>query len=234
MADSNGDAKVTYPYLSSNQWYAVRNRMRQSPPRTIDIDWLIGKLDITQKTAQNLLPQLRALGVVDSENRVTSLGDDLRHDETYAEACTRILEAIYPESLRNAHSDPDEDPTRVASWFSRNARTGEVMSKNQSRTYLLLLGGKLPSADEPAQVPRQRRRAESSTQGSGQSRSGAVPASKPDVGASNSQTVDAHASANGGGGPNLHIDVQVHISADAGDAQIDSIFKSMAKHLYGR
>lgn len=57
MADTNGDAKVTYPYLSSNQWYAVRNKMRQSPPKAIDIDWLISKLDTTQKTAQNLLPR---------------------------------------------------------------------------------------------------------------------------------------------------------------------------------
>lgn len=34
------------------------------------------------------------------------------------------------------------------------------------------------------------------------------------------------------GGPNLHIDVQVHVSADASPEQIDQIFASMAKHLY--
>ena len=34
--------------------------------------------------------------------------------------------------------------------------------------------------------------------------------------------------------PALHIDVQVHISADASEAQIEAIFESMAKHLYGR
>lgn len=33
-------------------------------------------------------------------------------------------------------------------------------------------------------------------------------------------------------GPNLHIDIQVHISSDASVEQIDSIFSSMAKHLY--
>lgn len=37
----------------------------------------------------------------------------------------------------------------------------------------------------------------------------------------------------GGAAPNLHIDVQVHISADASVEQIDQIFASMAKHLYG-
>lgn len=34
--------------------------------------------------------------------------------------------------------------------------------------------------------------------------------------------------------PALHIDIQVHISADASEAQIDTIFESMAKHLYGK
>lgn len=35
-------------------------------------------------------------------------------------------------------------------------------------------------------------------------------------------------------GPSLHIDVQVHIDSSATPEQIDQIFASMAKHLYGR
>lgn len=35
-------------------------------------------------------------------------------------------------------------------------------------------------------------------------------------------------------GPSLHIDVQVHIDSSASPEQIDQIFASMAKHLYGR
>lgn len=34
------------------------------------------------------------------------------------------------------------------------------------------------------------------------------------------------------GTPSLHIDVQIHISADASAEQIDQVFASMAKHLY--
>jgi hypothetical protein len=36
-----------------------------------------------------------------------------------------------------------------------------------------------------------------------------------------------------GKGPALHIDVQIHISPEASSDQIDQIFASMAKHLYG-
>jgi hypothetical protein len=34
--------------------------------------------------------------------------------------------------------------------------------------------------------------------------------------------------------PSLHIDVQVHVSSEASPEQIDQIFASMAKHLYGK
>lgn len=35
------------------------------------------------------------------------------------------------------------------------------------------------------------------------------------------------------GGPALHIDIQIHISPESSAQQIDKIFESMAKHLYG-
>ncbi|MFN3160904.1 MAG: DUF5343 domain-containing protein [Rubinisphaera brasiliensis] len=36
------------------------------------------------------------------------------------------------------------------------------------------------------------------------------------------------------GGPEVHIDIQIHISSEASAEQIDQMFASMAKHLYGR
>ena len=36
------------------------------------------------------------------------------------------------------------------------------------------------------------------------------------------------------GQPSVHIDIQVHIDSSAGTEQIDQIFASMARHLYGR
>jgi hypothetical protein len=35
-------------------------------------------------------------------------------------------------------------------------------------------------------------------------------------------------------GPAIHIDIQIHISPESTAQQIDKIFESMAKHLYGR
>lgn len=38
----------------------------------------------------------------------------------------------------------------------------------------------------------------------------------------------------GGGSPEVHIDIQIHISPESTAEQIEKIFQSMAKHLYGR
>jgi hypothetical protein len=35
-----------------------------------------------------------------------------------------------------------------------------------------------------------------------------------------------------GAGPNVHLDIQIHIPADASAEQIYQIFESMARHLY--
>lgn len=46
--------------------------------------------------------------------------------------------------------------------------------------------------------------------------------------------VSRNKAASSGSGPSLHIDLQIHISPDASTEQIDQIFASMSKHLYGR
>ena len=47
-------------------------------------------------------------------------------------------------------------------------------------------------------------------------------------------TSSGTASQSGTNGPALHLDVQVHIDASASPEQIEHIFASMARHLYGR
>lgn len=50
-----------------------------------------------------------------------------------------------------------------------------------------------------------------------------TPVASPSAGAQPSHT----------GSPSLHIDIQIHISPEAASDQVDQIFASMAKHLYG-
>lgn len=229
MSDGATEARPAYPYLTTGQWFAVRAKMKQSLPRTVDIDWLMATLGTSEKGARNLLPQLKATGLVGADGTPTAVARDFRDDDEYATACRTVLEAVYPETLRNAYDDPEADPTAVANWFMRNAGTGAASAKMQARLYLALLGGKLPSGEAAAKAPRRKPTATPKV----------APASPPkegreEVAPENDATPKTRTQTHSQQGPNLHIDLQIHIAADAGDAQIESIFASMAKHLYGR
>lgn len=231
MAEEQTDAKVSYPYMSSGQWNGARERLRKSVPNIVDVDWVMAALGASEKGAKNTLPQFRAVGLIDNAGKpMDPLVHDLRDDATYAAACQQIVAAVYPEALRDAWNDPDADPDSVAAWFMRNAGTGAATAKMQAKFYLLLLKGELPSAEEAAK--KAAKKTASPVKKAAAKRASAVthlderphptdprPPSPPE---------------NNGLGPNLHIDMQIHISADASDVQIDTVFKSMAKHLYGR
>lgn len=229
MSEGQDDVKVSYPYMTAGQWFGVRAKLRQSLPSVLDVDWLMAALGSSEKGARNLLPQLRAVGLIDADGKPQAeVAHDLRDDATYGEACRVIVERLYPAALKSAWDSPAEDPIRVAAWFMRNAGTGAATAKMQAKLYLLLLGGQLPSADEIVKKPAKK-----------QAPRKVVPADAGDsrLDAPVDEGVNmAHkpVGANPGSGPNLHIDIQIHISADASDRQIDTIFSSMAKHLYGR
>jgi hypothetical protein len=57
-----------------------------------------------------------------------------------------------------------------------------------------------------------------------------VPVSEP---AKVAATAASQPSQTGRGGPSVHIDIQIHIAPEASTDQIEQIFASMAKHLYG-
>jgi hypothetical protein len=241
MADDATDAKVSYPYMTAGQWFGIRSKLRQSAPKAIDVDWVMSALGTSEKGARNIMPQLRAVGLIAADGAPSELALDLRDDETYSEAAKRVLESLYPQSLRDAYNDPETEFSKVASWFMRNAKTGETTANMQAKLYLTLLKGELPGPDDVKQTVARKPK----TDGAG----AATPRVKVDrrvkadseKGASGSVGTEGHGDARGAGGdqgkgfgPNLHLDLQIHISADAGADQIDAVFKSMAKYLYDR
>jgi hypothetical protein len=234
--------KISFPYMSAAQWYGIRAKLRQSKPNVIGVDWVMSALGGSEKGAKNLLPQLRSIGIIGDDGKPTPLALDLRDDEQYGAACQSILESLYPETLRHAYDDPEADVQQVANWFMRNAHTGELTARMQARLYLTVLKGELPSESE---TPKPRKRGAKKAAAAAAAAKTVVERavggeSKVPAATANgseetlSPVVSAVPSTHQSHGPTLHIDLQIHISADASDTQIDAVFKSMAKHLYGR
>lgn len=233
MTEESESQKRSYPYMSVPSWYEIRSRLKQRMPKTLDADWVASALDVSQKAARNVTAQLRSMGLTDGEgNPNTELVTELRDDATYAEGCRLIVEKVYPSSLTDVYDGDQEDQGPVANWFVRNAGTAQGTAMHQARLYLTLARGALPDPD--AAAPARPRRAPRSTTPKTASK-GETAASKnlekPEGEKKSHQGGDGGSTTNR---PQLHIDLQIHIAADAGAEQIDAIFSSMAKHLYDR
>ena len=241
MSDAVPEAKRSYPYVSANVWTELRLRFQKSIPSKITPGYLQTALGFeSEKAAKNLLPQLRSLGLINVDGTPTDLAKSYRMDNEYEAATKEIVAAVYPEEVRELFPGPVEDTGLVAGWFMRHTGGGQASATMQARLYVSLVSGQVPSGDKAARTAK--------PTSSGDKRpakrvptAAALPAVIPETAAAAEKPGDE------GGGqvalpenqigqalPGLHIDVQIHIDAEATADQIDAVFASMAKHLYGR
>jgi hypothetical protein len=92
--------RASYPDLSASAYSELRNRFRASPPQQVTATYLENVLGTSLKTAQNTLPQIKALGLVGADGRLTPLAHNWRFYEHYMQAVSQIRQQLYPQELR--------------------------------------------------------------------------------------------------------------------------------------
>jgi hypothetical protein len=224
MAD---EARRSYPGIPAKNWWDLRRRFQQAVPGKVDADYLQAVLGIGEGAAKNLVPQLVAVGLVGDGGKPTELAMDWRDDGTYPAACQQILDSVYPQSLRDAMPPPGPPRDGVEKWFARNMQVGKGAAAKMASFYLMVAAADVAAARTDAKKGEAKPKSTSqrATRPSAPASATAKEAPKPLAPA----RVGAHDD-----GPSVHVDVQVHISPDASAEQVDQIFASMAKHLYGR
>jgi len=230
MAESDSGSR-TYPTISANVWNELRLRFQKSVPAKVTPSYLQSALGFnTEKAAKNLLPQLRAVGLIDSDGAPTDLARTYRLDDAYSESTKAIVTTLYPVELRDLFPGPVESATEIANWFMRDTGGGQATAGMQARFYLSLISGELPATERAAKT------VNSDVNPARPRRARADPPKPPKPEGKEEDTPPGDRSGlpqQEKSQPNLHIDVQVHIAADASTEQIDAVFASMAKHLYG-
>lgn len=222
-------APVTYPRIPESNWWKLRDQFKKTLPAAVTAAYVRSLLGLNSEgAARNLLGPLRQVGLIDDAGKPTPRANDWRNDAKYAEVCRAILADVYPQELLDLHSGPETDRQSVQQWFMHNAALGEKAATGNAQFYLLLNQSVAHSADAAVKK----------TEGS---KTSAKPATKRKV---KSVVVDQVASEsippatarqkNAAGVPTVHIDLQIHVSPDAGPEQIDAMFAAMAKHLYGK
>lgn len=213
--------KKGYPLLPIKHWWALREKFRKSIPGTVSTNYLASVLGMTERSAQNnVLPSLRTMKLVDDDGKPTDLATKWRDDGQYPKVCSSILKAVYPQELIDIGSGSSANKDAITRWFANHTAAGDNAVRKMTAMYLTLC-----EAD-----PTKAKQASPSTSAKTKTDKPAA-ATKKQSKAAASPPVGKGESA--GSSPALHINVQVHISSDATPEQIDQIFASMAKHLYG-
>ncbi len=215
-------ATTGFPKVPAKAWRTLRARAIAAPSTKFTPSLVSAQLDMAspESARRNIVVNLERLGLIDDSGALTELGQKWRSDASYADACQEMLDATYPSELASLTTDDGSlDARQVRRWFDQKG-FGTSNAKQMAATYLLIAAkdsqvGAAPKAPKPPLPAGQ----QSVT-------TRRVRKKEPEVDA---DPVEDESRV----GPRLHLDVQIHIPADATAEQIDRIFASMAKHLYG-
>ncbi|MCL5107374.1 MAG: DUF5343 domain-containing protein [Chloroflexi bacterium] len=230
--------KRTYPYIPTKNWWDLRRRFMNRPPSKIDAEYLQALLGVeNERSAGNIIGPLKTVGLIDDDGKPTDIAFDWASNEHYKDACQRILDNVYGVELQETFPEPELDKQAIANWFKRRTRKGTSVTNRMAMFYILIRQGD-PTVQEQAPVgPSSRAPRTKRAQPSPIALSSAAP--QPPVESVLTPTT-VHEVRNESMQsqplpmPAVHIDLQIHISAEASAEQIDRVFASMAKHLYGR
>lgn len=216
-------AEVTYPVFSEANWWKLREKFKSSYPKaTITDEYLSAVLGMQIRSVKTngILANLKVLGLLDNENKCTDLANRWRLDDSYVSACKEICARVYPPEL----IDVGTERSTVITWFMNKSGAGESQARKLTSLYLLISLPEIKDAAVKTKV------------------SPKTPADKQSKAVKKPEIISTPISKNGEKGanvttiptPSMNINLQIHISSEASSEQIDQIFASMAKHLYGR
>jgi Family of unknown function (DUF5343) len=204
---------ATYPYTPvTGKLKALLQKIRSTgiPPKLSAAH--LKSLGFTSSNDPSMVGVVKFIGLVDGSGIPTPLWSEYRgqtHRAVLGKAIKQgyaDLFAVYPD----ANSRPIGDLTHV---FSTSSTGGEQVIKQTVQTFKALVDeADFSTIDSVA-----------NNRSTGPLHIPATPSMAPELPSPNPP----------GRHPAVHIDIQIHISPESSADQIDKIFESMAKHLYG-
>jgi hypothetical protein len=232
------NGKLSLPVLPAKSYWAIREKFIQSIPPKITKSYLGLSLGMSENSAsKNILPALKALGLVADDLTPTDRINKWRDDSTYKNVCEEMLKEAYPSELLHAQPAPNPDRNAVDRWIAQKTGLGQNAVQQRTALYLLLCEADLekgkglvkklsPKANKDKPVKKVFvNKTDKSIDKNNQQNNASISAptsSVPNTTELNSNIVH----------PSIHIDIQIHISPEAKNEQIESIFKNMSKYIF--
>lgn len=223
MAEQNN----TYPMLSEKTWWTIRKKFQATIPSVVSTTYVKSLLSLSSDNSaiSNVIAPLKRMGLINSEGKPTPLANDWRLDNKYKTVCDTIITNVYPTELLDLFPNKDIDKNQALNWFMEHG-VGQTAARKMLSLFSLLKSGEIQEKevtsanrknDKPKQVKPKIAKHNQITDAIGSRDDSDIPHSENDFKCR----------------PNLHIDLQIHISPESTPEQIECIFASMAKHLYG-
>lgn len=216
------DDVASYPQIPGRVWWGIRSMFKARPSTRLTEQTLATQLNVQPSAARAYLKQMQMVSLLDENGAATDLAAQWRNDATYAEAIQEILEKAYPKDLVDAFPPGEADVTKVTNWFEYGG-LGSGTARNKAATYVLIANGSPSDGDvvAGARATRKAKKTESS---------GSYTKTTSQPGGTDTATSSGDL-ANATEMPQLNLNIQIHISADATKDQIETIFRSMHKYL---
>jgi hypothetical protein len=224
------EARKSFPLLSPSHWWKLRTKFRQSIPGVVTDSYLATVLNMAEPSARsNVTPSLRAFGLINQDGKPTDLVKEWRDDEGYAGACKTILEATYPQELIHAIDDVATGRPKAERWFQNKGGVGQNAAGKMASIFMVLYEADPSnvSGDRKSSSPKKATKSVETAI----KKSNNVPR-KVVTAQDEHQERDGKEKRHPSAGPDVNINLQIHISSDASPDQIEQIFMSMSKHLY--
>ncbi len=218
------DEKANYPQVPSTVWWGVRGILQSKPSVTIDAKLLAVSLGVQDAAATAYVKQLQNLKIIDTDGKATPIALKWRLDAEYPDAVAELLKLNYPDSLRDHLAPAAENREKIVQWFMYDG-LGKGAAGNKAATYLLI-GTENPNGSDQTSKSKQLKAKPSAT------------SSKTPTKIKESEKKDEIQQGDAAGNllsqsiP-LNLNMQIHISAEATNEQIEQVFKAMRKYLYG-
>jgi len=224
MAEQNNNS---YPMIPEKNWWAIRNKFKASVPTTVTPSYITALLSLGSDASanSNVIYPMKRMGLLDDENKPTALANDWRLDDKYGEACSVIIRNVYPTELLELFPNSTVDRNSAKNWFMRNG-VGQVTANKMVALFILLKSGEIKEKEIS------QKKSVAATKGARKQSSNVAASAQVTERLENKDLAPLNINSRAVR-PNLHIDLQIHISPDSTPEQIETIFASMAKHFYG-
>lgn len=223
------EVKRSYPMLPVAHWWSLRKKFKQSIPGVVTDNYLATVLSMSVDSARaNVLPFLKTLGIIDDDGKTGERAKLWRDDGHYPEVCKSIIAEVYPQELIDAVPDPRQNREAAKRWFANHTGSGDSACGRMAALYTILV-----DADPAGQPDGQKSKPETKAAGIKQASKASKPQTRPRAAPIEKDPPPPPASApRRHDGPEVSINLQIHISADASADQIEQIFAAMSKHIY--